>query len=135
MSCLLYNIAIESLAEMIKNLHSKNSESKKYKKKPYSHYLQMTYLYIWTKTAKFNKEKTEILPIESEKYRKQVIEKRQTNESEETKIPKEISIVKDRQTQRTLGSYIDNKIGGHESERVEGEVWKYARRKRSSYTY
>jgi len=61
-------------------------------------------------TAKFNKEKTEILPIGSEKYRKLVIEKRQTSESEEDKIPKEIQIVKDGETLRTLGSYIGNKV-------------------------
>jgi len=60
--------------------------------------------------AKFNKEKTEILPIGSEKYRKQVIEKRQTSESKEDKIPEEIRIVKNRETLRTLGSYMGNKV-------------------------
>jgi len=60
--------------------------------------------------AKFNKEKTEILPIGSEKYRKQVIEKRQTSESKEDKIPEEIRIVKDKETLRTLESYMGNKV-------------------------
>ena len=54
-------------------------------------------------------DKTEILPIGSEKYRKLVIEKRQTSESEEDKISEEIWIVKNRKTLRTLGSYMGNK--------------------------
>ena len=53
--------------------------------------------------------KTEILPIGSEKYRKLVVEKRQTSESEEDKISEEIWIVKNRKTLRTLGSYMGNK--------------------------
>ena len=54
-------------------------------------------------------DKTEILPIGSETYRKLVIEKRQTSESEEDKISEEIWIVKNRKTLRTLGSYMGNK--------------------------
>jgi len=60
-------------------------------------------------TAKFNKEKTEILPIRSEKYRKKVVEKKQTSELEKIQISDEIRIVKDKKTLKTLESYMGNK--------------------------
>jgi len=48
--------------------------------------------------------------MELKKYRRQVIEKRQTSELEEDKIPEEIRIVKDRETLRTLESYMGNRV-------------------------
>jgi len=127
MSCLLYNITIELLAEMIRKSTLKGFRikgiqertlvslfaddilvymNKKDKKQILENIINT---FCKASTAKLNKEKTEILPIGSEKYRKLVIEKRQTSESEEDKISEEIRIVKDRETLRTLGRYMGNK--------------------------
>jgi len=94
MSCLLYNIAIEPLAEMIRRSMLKGFRIKGIQEKTLvSLFADDTLVYmnktdkkqileniinIFCKasTAKFNKEKTEILPIGSEKYRKLIIEKR-----------------------------------------------------------
>jgi len=127
MSCLLYNIAIEPLAEMIRRSTLKGFRIKGIQERTLvSLFADDTLVYmnktdkkqileniinIFCKasTAKFNKEKTEILPVGSEKYRKLVIAKRQTSESEQDKISEEIRIVKDRKALRTLGSYMGNK--------------------------
>jgi len=127
MSCLLYNIAIEPLAEMIRRSTLKGFRIKEIQERTLvSLFADDTLVYMNKKdkkqileniintfckasTAKFNKEKTEILLIGSEKYRKLVIEKRQTSESEEDKISEEIRIVKDGEILRTLESYMGNK--------------------------
>jgi len=128
MSCLLYNIAIEPLAEMIRKSTLRGFKIQGIQEKTLvSLFADDILVYMNKKdkiqtleriistfckasTAKFNKEKTEILPIGSKKYREQIIEKRQTSESEEDKIPEEIRVVKDGETLRTLGSYMDNKV-------------------------
>jgi len=127
MSCLLYNIAIEPLAEIIRRSTLKGFRIKGIQERTLVLLFADDTLVYMNKTdkkqileniintfckasiAKFNKEKTEILPVGSEKYRKIVIEKRQTSESEEDKISEEIQIVKDGEALRTLGSYMGNK--------------------------
>ena len=59
-------------------------------------------------TIRFNQEETKILSIDSSEYRKYIEENRKTAE-QETSIPNEIRIIKDREILRTLGSYIENK--------------------------
>ena len=127
MSCLLYNIAIEPLAEMIRKSTLKGFRIKGIQERTLvSLFADNTLVYMnktdkkqmleniintfyKASTAKFNKEKTEILPIGSKTYRKLVIEKRQTSESEKDKISEEIRIIKDGEALRTLGSYMSNK--------------------------
>jgi len=127
MSCLLYNIAIEPLAEIIRRSTLKGFRIKGIQERTLVLLFADDTLVYMNKTdkkqileniintfckasiAKFNKEKTEILPVGSEKYKKIVIEKRQTSESEEDKISEEIQIVKDGEALRTLGSYMGNK--------------------------
>ena len=71
--------------------------------------MRLRVLFLLGQNLGADPDKTEILPIGSEKYRKLVIEKRQTSESEKDKISEEIWIVKDGKTLRTLGSYMGNK--------------------------
>jgi len=97
MSCLLYNITIEPLAEMIRKSTLKGFKIQGIQEKTLvSLFADDTLVYMNKKDkrqtleriistfckasiVKFNKEKTEILPIGSKKYREQIIEKRQTS--------------------------------------------------------
>lgn len=59
-------------------------------------------------TAKFNKEKTEYLPIGPPEFREKVIRTRSINES--WKIPDNIKIIKEGEAMRTLGTWVGNGI-------------------------
>ena len=60
--------------------------------------------------AKFNLEKTEIIPIGSEEYRQQVILTRKINQDEIFPINDKIKIAQDGDAVRLLGAWIGNKI-------------------------
>ncbi|KAF9005848.1 hypothetical protein BDZ89DRAFT_898916, partial [Hymenopellis radicata] len=59
--------------------------------------------------AKFNINKTEVIPIGSETYRELVAETRRTNNDPSSEIPAGIRISKDGQAVRILGGWIGNK--------------------------
>src|SRR6267142_2572479 len=59
--------------------------------------------------AKFNMEKTEIIPIGSERHRKDVAERRKVNPLDENPLDDRIRIAKDGDAIRLLGAWIRNK--------------------------
>ncbi|EPQ50337.1 hypothetical protein GLOTRDRAFT_20464, partial [Gloeophyllum trabeum ATCC 11539] len=67
-------------------------------------------LTIWCKAsgAKFNTEKTEILPIGNEEHRTNVIVSRKLHQ-DDAPLPESIHVVKDGETIRSLGAWIGNK--------------------------
>ena len=59
-------------------------------------------------TAKFNEEKSEILPMGTKEYRNEVIRTRMTNQTNNRIIDPKIRIIGDRESIRTLGAYVGN---------------------------
>lgn len=128
MSCLLYNLAIEPLAIMLrksdlKGMKFKGEEEKLIttlfaddtlvylnRKDDISKLYKILETFCTASTAKFNKEKTEILPIGKESYRKKVIETRKMNSKQQEPFEEKIRVVKDGESMRTLGAWIGNKI-------------------------
>ena len=128
MSCLLFDMAIEPLAEMIRQsklrgLKLDNQEERiivslfaddttvimdsedKYKD-------LMEILTEWCKAsrAKFNLDKTEVSPIGTPEYRKQVLETRIMNPATGERIPDHMKLARDGKPVRSLGAWIGNKI-------------------------
>jgi len=150
MSCLLYNIAIEPLACAIRNSKLKGY---KIKNTPIKVLISMfaddTLIYMNAKddhkileeiigtfckasTAKFNKEKTEYLPIGPKEFRKKVIETRKINET--WTIQENVKIIKEGEAMRTLGTWVGNKINTYpqwekilEHQRRTMEKWSKSR--------
>ena len=63
--------------------------------------------------AKFNVQKTEIIPIGSAEYRKKLVETRKLNAAGET-IPDSIHIARDRDATRILGAWVGNDVNPEE---------------------
>jgi len=65
----------------------------------------------WCKAsgAKFNMEKSEIIPIESEDHRSKVIETRKINQEDSSPLDEKIRITTDGVAIRSLGAWIGNK--------------------------
>ena len=59
--------------------------------------------------AKFNVEKTEVIPIGTPEYRRHLVETRAMNETGET-IPAPIHIARDREATRILGAWVGNDV-------------------------
>src|SRR5258708_21814546 len=65
--------------------------------------------------AKFNKEKTIVITIGSPNYRKNVIETRKTNPNSNFTFNASITILRDGESMRYLGTQIGNKLSGNEA--------------------
>lgn len=63
--------------------------------------------------AKFNVEKTEIIPIGSAEYRAELVETRRLNDTGET-VPMSIHIAREREATRILGAWVGNGIDPEE---------------------
>ena len=63
--------------------------------------------------AKFNVEKTEIIPIGSAEYRRKLVETRKINDEGET-VPTSIHIARDREATRILGAWVGNELNPEE---------------------
>jgi len=65
----------------------------------------------WCKVsgAKFNLEKTEIIPMGTEQHRSTIIRTRKINQADETSLDPQIHIAKDGEAVRSLGAWIGNK--------------------------
>lgn len=128
LSCLLYNIAIEPFFDSIRN-----SDLKGIKISPYtdnalvSAYADDTTIYLNTNdkletlescidnfcvasTAKFNEEKTEIIPIGTKTYRDEITQTRNFNGKQ---IPDKVQIAKDGEAVRILGSWQGNEVNAN----------------------
>ena len=127
LSCLLFDIAIEPLAEMIRQSNLEGFKVGELEKRTIvSLFADDTTVYLSEKDnigdlyailqtwcmasgAKFNLEKTEVIPIGTRDYRNQVIQTAQTNQTSEP-FNDSIRIAKDGQAIRILGAWIGNGI-------------------------
>jgi hypothetical protein len=125
MSCILYNFAIEPLAEMIRRSELLGIEVPNTTKSLIvALFADDTLVYLNEKdnlntlneildtfckasTAKFNTEKTEYLPIGSKEYRQSVI---RTKKLGNIQIEPTAKIIKEGQAMRTLGAWVGNEI-------------------------
>ena len=126
MSCLLYDIAIEPLVKSIRKsilkdfkiqgleekilvslfaddmlVYMNENDNKKTLERIIENFCEVS-------TAKFNNQKSEILPMGTKEYRNNMIETRTVNKTTNDKIDQAIRIVKDNDSLRTLGAYIGN---------------------------
>lgn len=125
LSCLLFDIAIEPLAEMLRQ-----SGLSGFKAKDMAYRIVVTMfaddttVYLtekddfstlseiltrWCKAsgAKFNTSKTEIIPIGTKEYREKILTTRKINNSQES-LPENVDIAKDGKATRILGAWIGN---------------------------
>ena len=127
MSCLLFDLAIEPLAAMLRQSEIKGYSIPGAKEKLIANLFAddtttflsegdsfnvlQTILQRWctTSTAKFNTQKTEIIPIGKPEYRSKVLETRQISEGQE-KIPEQIHISKDGEAVRILDAWMGNGV-------------------------
>jgi hypothetical protein len=63
--------------------------------------------------AKFNKSKTEIIPIGTKEYRQNLLKTSKLNEHS-TSIPKDVNITKDGTATRILGAWVGNGTNEHD---------------------
>lgn len=135
LSCLLFNIAIETLANL---LRKSNLEGFKLTNKTdrlittlfaddttvylskYDNFRDLeSILKKWCRAlgAKFNVNKTEIIPVGPQHFRDELIRTKRTRPHDpKSKIPNNIKIAKDGEPVRALGAFVGNKI-------VDTSVW------------
>jgi exonuclease III len=129
LSCLLFNLAIEPLACMLRSnpdLNGYEIESKQMEKLIINLFADDAVVFlkkgdrfdtlkkaldIWciASGAKFNTEKTEILPIGKPEHRLETLEERRLH-PEDSKIPDGVHILKDGEAFRSLGADLGNKF-------------------------
>ena len=127
LSCLLFNIAIEPLAELIRQSNLEGFKVHgQLERSIVSLFADDTTVYLSEKDnvgdlyailqkwciasgAKFNLEKTEVIPIGTKDYRTQVIQTARTNQTSDP-FHENIRIAKDGQVIRILGAWLGNGI-------------------------
>jgi len=128
MSCLLYNLAIEPLAECIRTSNLKGLSVPGLEDRIIvSLFADDTLVYFTehddlhalkriintfccASTAKFNLEKTEYLPIGTKNFRQKVIKTRCIGDNPHNSIENNVTIIPDGASMRTLGARIGNDI-------------------------
>jgi len=126
MSCLLYDIAIEPLAESIRKSSLEDFKIQGLEEKVLvSLFADDTLVYMnendnkktleqiirnfcEASTAKFNNEKSEILLIGTKEYRNNVIKTKTVNKTNNDKLDQAIRIIEDNDSLRILGAHIGN---------------------------
>lgn len=127
LSCLLFDFAIEPMAERLRRSDLEGfkipgtperlltklfaDDTTVYLAKSDKISTVFSKLEEWCRAsgAKFNTEKTEIIPIGSTEFRNEVIKNRKLTEDGET-IPADLHIAKDGEATRILGAWIGNKF-------------------------
>ena len=127
LSCLLFNIAIESLATMLwesdlEGLHGCGSAEQTIatlfaddttvylsESDSFSDLQAILQKWCWASRAKFNVQKTEITPVGSAGYCAEVLERRKLHAGH-PEIPPQIHIAKDGEPVRVLGAFVGNKV-------------------------
>jgi hypothetical protein len=127
LSCLLFNIAIESLATMLRESNLEGlrirgdvertiatlfaDDTTVYLSEQDSFSDLQTVLQMWCRAsrAKFNVQKTEIIPVGSSDYRAEVLDKRRLHAGQ-PEIPPQIHIAKDGEPIRVLGAFVGNNV-------------------------
>ena len=129
LSCLLFNIAIEPLTEMIQQSHLEGFKTEQVERTIVFLFAVDTTVYLserdnigdlyailqtWciASGAKFDLEKTEVIPIGTKEYRDQVIRTAHTNQSSDP-FNQNIRIAKDGQAVRILSAWLGNNINEH----------------------
>ena len=123
MSCLLYDFAIEPLADAIRQSKLKGIKiNKEVKRLIVNLFADDTLVYLdksdnfeelnriidtfcKASTARFNMEKTEYLPIGNKQFRKEAIRTRRIGKN---KIEDNVKIIKEGEAMRTLGAWVGN---------------------------
>jgi len=131
MSCILFDLGIEPLAANIRASNIKGIDVPKLEEKvkvslfaddttviltEYDSFTELTeMLDKWCEVsgAKFNVEKTELIPIGTAEYRKRLSETRKLNERGEMISPS-IHIANDKESTRLLGAWIGNEVNPEE---------------------
>jgi ribonuclease HI len=131
LSCLLFNACIESLAELVRKSDMKGlkfagleeevkinlfaDDTTVFLSKEDDTTLLFSILEEWCQAsgAKFNIDKTVIIPLGAKEYREQVREDRRTSE-ENDPIPKEIKITQEGEPTRVLGAYYGHSLNQEE---------------------
>jgi len=126
MSCLLYDIAIEPLAESIRKSSLEDFKIQGLEEKVLvSLFTDDTLVYMnendnkktleqiirnfcEASTAKFNNEKSEILLIGTKEYRNNIIKTKTVNKTNNDKLDQAIRIIEDNDSLRILGAHIGN---------------------------
>jgi Reverse transcriptase (RNA-dependent DNA polymerase) len=112
LSCLLFNIAIEPLANLLrKNDQLSGFDIPGVNEKLITTLFADDTLNLWCKAsgARFNVSKTKIIPIGSKAYRHEVVETRRTSPLNPI-IDRDIHIAKEQEPIRILGGWIGNGI-------------------------
>lgn len=130
LSCLLFNLAIEPLASMLRNSNLKGYQIPNLREHlKTTLFADDTTVYLceedsyeelerilakWCRasSAKFNSGKTEVIPIGTETYRQKVIETRKINNND-TAVPDSVNIAKDGESVRILSARIGNNVNIH----------------------
>jgi ribonuclease HI/exonuclease III len=125
MSCLIYDIAIEPLANMLRKSKLKGikvpgtterilvslfaDDTLVYlrQKDDLNILKNVVELFCTASTAKFNIEKTEILPIGNPKFREKMINEKRMGRNE---IEPDLKIIKEGEAMRTLGAWVGNEL-------------------------
>jgi ribonuclease HI len=129
LSCPLFDLAIEPLACMLRNdpeihglripglmqklivkLFTDNTNLYLSKRDRLDHIQSLLDIWCAASGAKFNIEKTEIIPIGTQQFRHQVIESRKLNHLDRNPLPDRIQIANEGDAIRILGAWIGNKI-------------------------
>jgi hypothetical protein len=128
LSCLIFNLAIESLASMLRCSTIRGFQIKSAVDRLVTTlFADDTTVYLsehdqfenlqsllnkWCRAsgAKFNIKKTAILPVGTPAYCRQVLETRKLSLDQEYQIPPEIEIAKDGSTVRILGAFVGNGV-------------------------
>ena len=128
LSCLLFNLAIEPLAEMLRRSDLEGYQIPGARERLITTlFADDTTVYLtagdsitvleeilekWCKAsgAKFNLDKTEVIPIETPEYRERVLETRIMNPATGERIPDHMKLARDGKPVRSLGAWIGNKI-------------------------
>ena len=127
LSCLLFNIAIESLATMLRESDLEGLRIKGVTERNiaalfaddttvflsendnFSDLQDILQEWCCASKAKFNTQKTEIIPVGPQAYRTEVTNSRKLNTNHPT-IPPQIHIAKDGEPVRVLGAFVGNKV-------------------------
>jgi len=127
LSCLLFNIAIESLANMLREsnlqgllvtgaiertiatLFADDTTVYLSENDHFADLQEILKKWCIASSAKFNVQKTEIIPVGSKPYRNHLVETRRISE-DQVAIPPEIHIAKDGEPVRVLGAFVGNKV-------------------------
>ena len=126
LSCLLFNLAIEPLACLLRNsprlqgysipgvtqkiivsLYADDTTIYLSKTDSYSELLKILTKWCTASGAKFNIEKTEVIPTGTKPHRQRVVATRRINPTDPP-LPQEIKIVEDGNATRSLGAWIGN---------------------------